>query len=190
MSSPVTSITASCLCKSIFFTINFPSSSAWRPDKNASCQCSNCRKFTGSLVPQSFQVETENIQPVLTSFQTYRTYDSGPDSFRGFCTNCGSSLTHNDEEGFTEIWLGCVDVEFLSGRQRGEAIQTEFGSMSERFGGLGKELCTAHDHLWMRNAVAGLTDRSDGLKFWGNRTDGKPFECDVSKLWEYVKGQR
>lgn len=187
MSRSIPPITGSCLCKSISFTISFPSSSSWPPSNNASCQCSNCRKFTGSLVPQSFQVPTADIHPALTSFSMYRTYDSGPDSFRGFCVNCGSSLTHNDEAGLTEIWLGCVDVDFLAGRKEGMVYPTKVGAMVKRSGGLGKELCTAKAHFWLDNAVIGLTDQMVGPKFWANRADGLPFDCDITTLWESVR---
>ena len=186
MSSPILPITASCLCKSITITIIFPSASSWPPDNNASCQCSNCRKFTGSLIPQSFQVPTTSIQPELTSFPTYKTYASGPESYRGFCLNCGSSLTHNDEEGFTEIWLGCVDVDFLAGKKEGKEFQTKEGKMRERVGGLGRELCVAKAHFWLDNAVIGITDQIVGPKFWANRADGQPFEGDLTALWQSV----
>lgn len=190
MSSTIPSITGSCLCKSIAFTISFPPSSSWPPGNNASCQCSNCRKFTGALVPQSFQVPTEDIHPELASFETYRTFDSGPESYRGFCVKCGSSLTHNDETGFTEVWLGCIDVEFLAGQNEGTVIKTDFGSMQERSGGLGKELCTAKGHFWMCNAITGTTDQMTGPKYWANRADGQPFSGDLTTLWDRLKRQQ
>jgi hypothetical protein len=190
MPSPIPSITGSCLCKSIAFTISFPSTSPWPPDNNASCQCSNCRKFTGALVPQSFQVPTGDIHPELASFSTYRTFDSGPESYRGFCGKCGSSLTHNDEVGRTEIWLGCVDVDYLAGRQEGEVFETGVGRMRERSGGLGKELFTAKGHFWMCNAIVGLTDQMNAPKFWANRDDGQPFSGDLTTLWDHVRGSK
>lgn len=78
-------------------------------------------------------------------------------------------------------------MEFLSGRKEGRVFHTKFGSMLERRGGLGRELCTAKSHLWMDNAVIGVTDQVSGPKFWRNRADGQAFEGDLTALWEGVR---
>jgi hypothetical protein len=103
--------------------------------------------------------------------------------------NCGSSLTHNDEEGRTEIWLGCIEVEDLCGRKHGNGIQTDYGTMYHRIGGVGKELSKADFHAWVANAVVGVTDQEVGPKYLKNREDGKPFDKDVATLWGLSKEQ-
>jgi hypothetical protein len=189
MSNQIPSLAGSCLCGSISFKIAFPFLTSWPPSNIGTCQCNNCRKFTGALVPKSFQVPTIDIQPALASLPTYKTYASGPNSFRGFCINCGSSLTHNDEEGRTEIWLGCIEVEDLCGMKDGHGIQTDYGTIYRRTAGFGKELCKADFHAWVANAVVGITDQESGPKYWRNREDGMPFEKDVTTLWVLYEQQ-
>src|ERR1700744_3346575 len=97
--------------------------------KNVTCQCTMCRKFTGCVLPQNVSIPTSYIKPPLPSNKTYKAYASSPGAFRGFCSNCGSSLTfnENDKPEMTEIHLGSLYEEVLCGKiiggQRDETIE-------------------------------------------------------------------
>ena len=140
-------------------------------------------------MPQSFQVPTSMIKPELSSFTTYKTFASGPDSYRGFCSNCGSSITHNDEVGFTEIWLGSIDTQFLAGMKQSDAVETKFGIMSKRSGGFEQSLCKASGHFWLDNAIIGVTDNVVGPKYWPAKSAGQPFDEDKMAFWRRVDEQ-
>jgi hypothetical protein len=128
------------------------------------------------------------ITPPLTpsSHPTLKQYKAMPTTHRSFCSTCGkfctsfhlsslpssqqrtwcsysytdrktgSSLTFNDDgtPEVTEIYLGTVDQAILTSR-------------------VGTELVGGAGHIWMENAVPGVTDGLDGKKFLKNREDGE-----------------
>jgi hypothetical protein len=120
-----------------------------------------CRKFTGCPVPQCVSIPTSYIEPPLPSNGTYRVYRSTSLAYRSFCGNCGSSLAFNyNDSPITEIYLGCLDEEALCGKKVGQAEDTK---CSQRDGsGLGYDLCKPQHHIWMENAIKGVTDGLDG----------------------------
>jgi hypothetical protein len=93
---------------------------------------------------------TQSIHPTL------KHYKSAPNTHRSFCGNCGSSLAFNDDQcpENTEIYLGTIDEEFMKGD-------------------VGTELVGGASHIWMENAVPGVTDGMAGRKYRGNREDGE-----------------
>jgi len=56
--------------------------------------------------------------------------------------------------------LGTLDEEVLCGKK---------GEDGKREGGLGTELCKADSHIWMENAIPGVTDKLEGRKYQQNR---------------------
>ncbi|KAJ9662387.1 hypothetical protein H2201_006095 [Coniosporium apollinis] len=154
-----TSITGGCLCGAIRYTISFPPSSPWPPPKNATCQCTICRKFTGAIINQTAGVPTANISPPLPSNESYKTYRSSPSGKRSFCGKCGGSLTfcYDATPEETEIFLGSVDEEVLRGEW-------------------GRALCETRRHLWLENAVKGVTDGMKGRKYLTDESGGEGFE--------------
>ncbi len=121
---------------------------------------------------------TENISPPLTSWPTYRRYDSSSTGYRGFCSRCGSSISFTcfDKEEETELWIGTLDEEVLVGRKLpGSGKETSHGTEYEREGGVGEALCVEpSSHTFMQNAIPGATDKRGGLKFWRNGGEGVP----------------
>lgn len=191
-----TSITGGCLCGAIRYTISFPASSPWPPpmvmtfpppplsspprscadhvllpahhiphhhsplcSQNATCQCTLCRKFTGALIAQPVSVPTADIAPPLSSNESYKTYQSSPSGKRGFCGTCGGSLAfcYDKTPGETEIFLGSVDADVLRGEW-------------------GKALCETRRHLWLENAVKGVTDGLKGRKYLTDESGEEVFE--------------
>lgn len=80
--------TGSCLCKNIsYHTIGQPFCTEY-------CHCKTCQKSVGSVVVtwmdfKSEQVSWTNKQP--------QEYQSSQHVFRGFCPQCGTSITFRDE---------------------------------------------------------------------------------------------
>ncbi|KAF2121161.1 Mss4-like protein [Lophiotrema nucula] len=177
------SITGSCLCEAIRFTISFPNAEDWPPQGNGVCQCTMCRKHGGSLFPQNVGIPTANIFPALDSNPSYKLYKSSPTAFRGFCSTCGSALTFNDTgtPEIVEINMGAFDEEVLCGkRDEANAWEDEYGRHVPRIGGVGKELCYPKYHIFMENAIPGVTDGFEGKKYLLSREDGKAFTKKVS----------
>jgi hypothetical protein len=75
-------------------------------------------------------------------------------------TPSGSSLAFNYDEKpeVTEVYLGTIDEVFLRSRT------------------VGTELVGGADHIWVGNAVPGVTDGLVGRKFLKNREDGEMVE--------------
>jgi len=166
MASRPEKLTGGCLCGSIRYTITITPETEWPPThvryllgtyhnhmisvsnipvQNGTCQCTMCRKFTGSLFQSSNHFPTTSISPPLSSFPKYTTYTSSDKAYRGFCSKCGSSLTFNFlDDDKTEVCLGSVDEEILRGKW-------------------GTQLCKAKEHIWCENAVRGVTDTLGGV---------------------------
>jgi hypothetical protein len=103
-----------------------------------------CRKHSGSLFPQNCGFPKANVSPPIESNSTFKTYDSSPNTSRGFCSKCGSPLTFSDKDtpDLIEINLGAFDEDVLCGKRDEEnAWEDEYGRHVPRIGGVGKELC-------------------------------------------------
>ena len=58
------------------------------------CHCTSCRKHTGAPVAALVAGPPENVRWTRGERALY---ESSPDRFRGFCRNCGTSLTWEAE---------------------------------------------------------------------------------------------
>lgn len=117
--------------------------------------------------------------------QSYQIYHSGPNTYRGFCGTCGSALTFNDqrEPDMVEINVGSFDEEVLCGkRDEAHAWEDEYGRHVPRIDGVGKELCYPRYHIFMENAIPGVTDDFPGTKYLLDRTTGKGFTQKPSEF--------
>ncbi len=118
------------------------------------CQCTQCRKGCGTLVAHYITVPTSQIEWTHTA-NSFKLYHSSQNAYRGFCAECGSTLTWQGEElkgegdgkgdGEVEVVAGSVDERWLVGEGGKE--------------GVGRELCTTTGgNLWCRNEIKGVTD--------------------------------
>jgi hypothetical protein len=144
-----------------------------------------CRKHSGSLFPQNSSIPLSNISPPLTSNPTYKTYASGPETERGFCSTCGSALTFNDKRDvdLVMISLGAFDEDVLCGkRNEAGAWEDEHGRHVPRTGGWGKELGYPAYHIFSENEIPGVTDEFGGLKYLTDKESGKGFKGKAREL--------
>ena len=87
------SITASCLCKGVFFSIK----DQLRPVIN--CHCIQCTKTHGNFAAYTSALD-KNI--IYKSKKTLRWFNSSAKASRGFCNKCGSSVFYK-KNGSKEI---------------------------------------------------------------------------------------
>ncbi|PSK51796.1 hypothetical protein B9Z65_3063 [Elsinoe australis] len=171
--SPVV-ITGGCNCGALRYSFTLPESRELLLANNSTCQCTLCRKFTGTVVPDLILCQVSWMtSPLFHKSPEYRTYDSNvlPDvtGRRGFCSNCGSSMCYHtqsiEELTWFAIYLGTVDEEILAGKAIGEK-DGKYGVRTERQGGIGHLLCdtTNSGHLFVENAVPGWDMK--GRKIW------------------------
>ncbi|KAH7089156.1 Mss4-like protein [Paraphoma chrysanthemicola] len=179
------SITGGCLCGAIRFTIVFPNETDWPPLTNGICQCTMCRKHSGSLHPQNCGFATSQVSPPIQSNPSYQTYASSPTTERGFCNNCGSALAFHDmkEPNVVEINLGALDEEVLVGkRDETNAWEDEHGTHVARIGGWGRILGTPRYHIYCENEIPGVTDTFAGDKWLKDKKDGSSFRGKAQEL--------
>lgn len=73
-----------CLCGAVRFRAEAaPRWIAW-------CHCQSCRKHSGAPVSVFVAIEEAAVQVIQGAITTFR---SSPGTVRGFCSNCGSTLT-------------------------------------------------------------------------------------------------
>ncbi|KAJ4311474.1 hypothetical protein N0V84_010426 [Fusarium piperis] len=140
------SITGGCLCGTIRYTVNFTPKFPW-PPVSSSCQCTMCRKWTSSLVAQFLVLSPEQITPALNTFPSFKEYASSPGRFRGFCSDCGTSIAWRsvDYTPIFDLYLGTLDQEWLVDGDTGKTLATPNGTQ-----------------YWLQNAIEGVTDKLKG----------------------------
>lgn len=89
-----------CLCGRVRFTASGePLAKAW-------CHCPSCRRAAGAPVVAWAMYPMEQVRFTAESLSRF---ESSPGAVRGFCTNCGTSLSY---EG--EVIPGLIDLTIAS----------------------------------------------------------------------------
>jgi DNA-binding SARP family transcriptional activator len=95
-----------CLCGEIRYEISEPAMDT------AYCHCRMCRKFSGAPIAASSTYPAEALHFTRGEPKYYK---SSPFSERGFCANCGSSLTYRPiNPPVTPDWAGWISVDIGS----------------------------------------------------------------------------
>ncbi|KAJ7184410.1 Mss4-like protein [Mycena filopes] len=158
-------VTGGCLCGGVRYRIDFSADHDWKRAPHT-CQCTQCRKMSGSLVFHSHTAQTSEI--TWLSKTTYAEYNSSASNFRAFCKTCGSSIGWMDRSAGEEIELaaGTFDEEFLVGDRDDE---------DKPLGAHGVALVNPQgDHFYIRNEIQGITDADSakGTRFWKGSKEG------------------
>jgi len=101
-----------CICKNVCYTVNFPAGTKFPPFEPHICQCTDCRKGTGGLVNHFLVLPRKSV--TFTSESTLAEFSKLEGRYRGYCTNCGSSLYWRSDNVF-EIIVGSLDQDVLLG---------------------------------------------------------------------------
>ena len=96
-----TSVSGKCLCGSIAFQYT------GKPNWTLHCHCENCRRATSSPITTWISVPRSAF---AFTKGTPRYFNSSPGVRRGFCENCGSPLTYENEQMVGEIHLYAVSL--------------------------------------------------------------------------------
>ncbi|KAL3468117.1 Mss4-like protein [Aspergillus heterothallicus] len=132
-----TTLAGGCLCAAIRYEISFSEPGQWPPTLG-DCDCTMCRKWTGALLYQNLAISADQLSPPLSSFASYKEYESSPGRFRGFCSQCGSSLIWRSErEGERhkfEVMIGSFDEKWLkrNGDSGEGGVEGILGEMLEK----------------------------------------------------------
>lgn len=95
------SVSGRCLCGSVTFQYT------GRPHWTAHCHCESCRRATSS--PMTTWISVPRSTFAFTN-GTPRYFCSSPGVRRGFCGNCGSPLTFENERMAEEVHLYAVSL--------------------------------------------------------------------------------
>jgi hypothetical protein len=182
MSPPIPkTITGGCLCGGVRYQVEFALDHDWKfavgfdlasnsesqlTLKPHTCQCTQCRKNSGTLV-YHFHTATASELTWLSK-STYAEYNSSPGCVRGFCKNCGSPLFWTDNKVNTDIELavGTFDEEYLMGGRDSDDKPT---------GAFAMALANPEgDHHHVRNQIQGITDGISvlGTRYWKGSKEG------------------
>ncbi|KAJ2965322.1 hypothetical protein NQ176_g10671 [Zarea fungicola] len=140
-----TSVSGGCLCEKIRYTVTFPKGHSFI-DATSTCQCSQCRKQTGSLIFRVHKVPRSSLE--YSSQSTLKTYKASKENSRGFCSECGSLIfwAHDGGEAVS-LCVGTFDNDVLQKH--------------------GKLLTYAVRHLYCVNDIPGVTDHLPGRQVSG-----------------------
>ncbi|KAJ7771544.1 Mss4-like protein [Mycena metata] len=159
--------TGGCVCGGVRYRIDFAPEHDWKRGPHT-CQCTQCRKMSGTLVLHFHTVQTTEITWV--SKTTYAEYNSSADFFRAFCNRCGSSIAWMDRSVESnmevELMAGTFDEEFLVGDRDEE---------DKPLGAYATALVNPNgDHFHVRNEIQGITDKdsTEGTRFWKGSKEG------------------
>ncbi|KAI0184890.1 Mss4-like protein [Xylaria flabelliformis] len=153
-------VTGGCLCQSLTYRIDFPDNFDFEKG-SLTCQCTQCRKNTGSFFFPSQNVPESAFRWTSSGTDTLGRYNATPDGERGFCTKCGSFLywRHADTSVSDRIGVavGTVDPLFLfgEGADGTQVPKGGFGHILSNGGG---------GHLWCDNEIPGVTDKMEFLQ--------------------------
>ena len=97
------SMSGGCLCGSVQYTV------AAKPFAADYCHCSMCQRSTGSVVGAWMDFKYEELQWVKKD--ELREYASSEFARRGFCGQCGSTLSYRDtrHEQYVSLAISSLD---------------------------------------------------------------------------------
>ncbi|KAK4125984.1 hypothetical protein N657DRAFT_568464 [Parathielavia appendiculata] len=145
-------ITGGCLCNSLRYRVNFPDDHDFEASFGT-CQCTQCRKQSGSLFFTCHIIKPASTQFKFTSpTTTLKTFRASPEAERVFCGECGSWIywKHSDKD-YLCFTIGTVDPLYLFG-EGADGVEVPKG-------GFGLALASgAGEHVWVGNEIKGVTD--------------------------------
>ncbi|KAI1418850.1 Mss4-like protein [Xylaria sp. FL1777] len=157
-------VTGGCLCESLRYRIDFPEDHDFEMS-SCTCQCTQCRKNTGSFFLASHHVACSAFRWTSADTDSLRRYNTTPAAERGSCTKCGSFLYWRrviPEADSIHVAVGSIDPLFLFG-EGADGVEVPMG-------GFGVALANGTGgHVWCANEIPGVTDKMEYLHERGRR---------------------
>ena len=103
--------TGKCLCEKIQYQV---SGDIQDHDGNLPlptyCHCKMCQRLSGSAFTVATMVKNEQFK-WLCGEEHLKRYESSPNTYRSFCSNCGSSLAFesDEEQGLIYLNIGAIN---------------------------------------------------------------------------------
>ena len=97
-----TTIEGGCLCQSIRYRVV-----GTTVYDSCYCHCTTCRKVTGAAVVPWYTTQLSNLTWITHQQPKY--YESSPNIQRGFCSNCGTTLTYQRHPNVIDITICSLD---------------------------------------------------------------------------------
>ncbi|KAG5749167.1 hypothetical protein H9Q72_012564 [Fusarium xylarioides] len=143
-----------CLCEAVRYKISFPKDHDLSNDSlGCICQCTQCRKQTGSFFLATLTVSTSAIEWQGDSKDKIKRYRKSENIARGFCGDCGSFLFWHPDGQDISIATGSLDPLYLFG-EGVEDIESEVPS-----DGFAKEIFSGHFNVeFCESEIKGVTD--------------------------------
>jgi len=113
-----TTFPGACLCGQVRFEITPPTK--WC----AHCHCTMCRRAHGAAFVTWIGVPEAQLE-LVAGRNTVQWYASSPDSRRGFCQHCGSSLFFRSERWPGEIHVARANVPGEIDREPDEEVHAD-----------------------------------------------------------------
>lgn len=142
-----------CLCEAVRYKISFPKDHSLSNDTlGCICQCTQCRKQTGSFFLATLTVSVSAIEWQGTSEDKIKRYRKSENIARGFCGDCGSFLFWHPGGQDISIATGSLDPLYLFG----EGVE---GKSEIPPDGYAKEIFSGHFNVeFCESEIKGVTD--------------------------------
>lgn len=155
-------ITGGCLCTAVRYRVTFPPNHDFAANQ-AVCQCTQCRKQSGSVIMPFFRVPLGSVEwlsgdrraPVDDTPAALKTFSTCKEVQRGFCSRCGSwTFWRIFNSGHISFSVGSVDPLYLFGEGAGKGEGVDVPAE-----GFGKVICNGSGTAeWSANEIKGVTD--------------------------------
>ncbi|TVY68106.1 hypothetical protein Focb16_v002494 [Fusarium oxysporum f. sp. cubense] len=143
-----------CLCEAVRYRISFPKDHDLSNDSlGCICQCTQCRKQTGSFFLATLTVPVSAIEWQGDSEDTIKRYRKSKNIARGFCGDCGSFLFWHPDGKDISVATGSLDAMYLFG----EGVEGTKGGVPQE--GFAKEIFSGHFNVeFCESEIKGVTD--------------------------------
>lgn len=137
-----------------------------------------------TVLPSQLKWATPSPSRPYLPAAPFKEFASSAQGRRGFCTECGSTLTWRDEQNLEEVelFVGTIDEVFLIG-DRSERVESDRLAWQGKWievlrrenedgrTSVGQDLCVPRGgNFFFRNAVDGVTDRNLGGAWYVENT--------------------
>ncbi|KAF5692731.1 glutathione-dependent formaldehyde-activating gfa [Fusarium denticulatum] len=142
-----------CLCEAVRYKISFPKDHDLSKDSlGCICQCTQCRKQTGSFFLATLNAPVSAIEWQGDSEDKIKRYRKSENIARGFCGDCGSFLFWHPNGRDVSIAIGSLDPLYLFG----EGVEDKSEVPTD---GFAKEIFSGHFKVeFCESEIKGVTD--------------------------------